>query len=65
MANQQLSAKIVESALKMSPAVVESMTRTVYPTSLDVSNLQSSLDVMAKYNFLPKRADAASLITRV
>ena len=64
-ANPQLSGRILESELKMSPAVIAAMTRAMYPTTLDVSNLQSSLDVMAKYGYLPKRVEAASLITRV
>jgi hypothetical protein len=41
------------------------MTRCEYSASLKVSNLQPSLDVMAKYGYLPKDIDASTLITHV
>jgi hypothetical protein len=41
------------------------MARVEYATSLQVSRLQSSIDLMAKYGFLAKRVDANTLITRL
>jgi NitT/TauT family transport system substrate-binding protein len=61
-ANPQLSGKILVDALKMSDAVVSSMTRCEYASTLDVSNLQSSLDAMAKYGYIAKDIDARTLI---
>jgi ABC-type nitrate/sulfonate/bicarbonate transport system substrate-binding protein len=64
-ANQQQSGKVLVNYLKMSEVAVSSMTRCEYSASLKVSNLQPSLDVMAKYGYLPKDIDASTLITHV
>lgn len=64
-ANQEKSGKILVDVLKMSDAVVSSMTRCEYPPTLEAANLQSSIDIMAKYGYLAKRIDANTLITRV
>lgn len=64
-ANQQQTGKILVDVLKMPPEIVASMTRCEYTSTLEVANLQPSIDVMAKYGYISKRLDANSLITRV
>lgn len=64
-ANQLASGRILAKYMKIPEALVSEMTRVQYATSLQVSHLQPSIDIMAKYGYIPRRVDASTLITRV
>lgn len=64
-ANPLQTRPILAKYSKIPEDVIAQMRRVRYATSLDVSNLQPSIDVMAKYGFITQRMDANAIITRV
>ena len=61
-AHRKESGQMVATLTKLDPAVVASMARTQYATSLDASAIQPAVDVMVHYGMLPSTVDAATLI---
>lgn len=49
--------------MHISPAIAFSMSPNHYPTTLEASNLQPAINLMAKYGFISKRIDVSSIIT--
>jgi NitT/TauT family transport system substrate-binding protein len=61
-ANRKESGNMVAAFTKLDPALVESMARTQYATSLDAAAIQPAVDVMVQYGMLPATIDAHALI---
>jgi NitT/TauT family transport system substrate-binding protein len=61
-AHKKESGQMVASFTKLDPALVESMARTQYATSLDAAAIQPAVDVMVRYGMLPATIDAHALI---
>jgi NitT/TauT family transport system substrate-binding protein len=57
--------QILADVLKLPQSLVSTMTRCIFAPTLELSNLQPSLDVMAKYGDVSKRLEASTLVTRV
>jgi NitT/TauT family transport system substrate-binding protein len=64
-ANPELAGHILAKYMKLSESVVSSMARVQYATSLQIAHLQPSIDIMARYGYLDRRIDAATIVTRV
>lgn len=64
-ANVDAAGHILAKVMKLPDVQVASMTRVRYATSLQVGHLQPSIDIMAKYGYIPRRIDAGTLVTRV
>lgn len=64
-ANQLAAGRILARYMKIPEELAATMTRVRYATSLQVSHLQPSIDIMAKYGYLSKDVDANTLITRL
>lgn len=64
-ANPQAAGRILAKYTTIPEAVIGSMRRAQYATSLQVSNLQPSIDIMVKYGYIAKRLDARTIITPV
>jgi NitT/TauT family transport system substrate-binding protein len=64
-ANPEPAGRMLAKFMKLPETVIAAMTRVQYPTSVQASNLQPSIDVMAKYGYISKRVDARTLIARL
>jgi NitT/TauT family transport system substrate-binding protein len=64
-ANPQQAGRILAKYMKIDESVISTMARVQYAASVQVSHLQPSIDIMARYGFITKRIDANTLVTRV
>ena len=53
---------MVATLTKLDPALVATMARTQYATTLEASAIQPAVDVMVAYGMLPSTIDASALI---
>ncbi len=56
------SGQMVATLTKLDPALVASMARTLYATTLEAAAIQPAVDVMVTYGMLPSTIDASTLI---
>jgi NitT/TauT family transport system substrate-binding protein len=56
------SGQMVATLTKLDPALVATMARTQYATTLEASAIQPAIDVMVTYGMLPATMDASTLI---
>jgi NitT/TauT family transport system substrate-binding protein len=61
-AHQKESAQLLAQFVKLDPKIAATMARTTYASALDASAIQPAIDVMVRYNMLPRTIDANELI---
>jgi NitT/TauT family transport system substrate-binding protein len=61
-AHKKESGQMVATLTKLDPALVATMARTQYATTLEASAIQPAVDVMVAYGMLPSTIDASALI---